>query len=174
MKPTLIILFLLISFSSFAQRRSYAQIGPVAYVATKGSQGYLGGVIGAGSSKGIGGIGLNLELIAKEKQVILPVYFDVRCYFGSKTNSIYVTLQPGYNFRNNPSTTEINVTYKDKGGIYTGVGAGYYVQNKKAPGLNVQLKYVFMQDKLKAVYQYYTTTKNTHAGFISLSALVVI
>ncbi|MBS1744472.1 MAG: hypothetical protein JST81_15695 [Bacteroidetes bacterium] len=174
MRRLFLLLMLGSSFQLQAQKRNYIQVGPAVYVSTKGSQGYIGGGLGAGASKGIGGLGIQMELIARERQVLLPVYADMRCYFGKKLNSVYVSLQPGYNFRNNPSTNEINVTYKDKGGMYAGAGIGYYVFNKKVPGLNVQLKYVFMQDKLKTIYQYYTTVKNTHAGFISLCAMVVI
>jgi hypothetical protein len=174
MKQIITLILLITTVSGFAQRRNYAQIGPVAYMATKGSQGFFGGGLGAGTSKGLGGIGINMELIARERQVVLPVYVDVRCYFGTKMTSVYVTLQPGYNFRNNPSKTEASVTVKDMGGFYAGIGGGYYINPTKGPGLNVQVKYVFMQDKLKTDHQYYETIKNTHAGFISLCAFVVI
>ena len=178
MKQILTLLMLIMAFSCFAQKRSYVQIGPVAYFNTGGGTGLLGGAVGAGSSIGHSGAGINVELLSRNKQFILPVYADVRFYFSNKTTSTYVTLQPGYNFRNSQEPIKPYSSTKDKGGVYLGAGVGYFAFGDKATGINLQLKYIFLQDRFlsTSVLPDNSVRKevlNTHEGFISLGAFMV-
>lgn len=178
MKKLLTLLLLTISFSSFAQRRSYVQIGPAAYLSTKGTSGYFGGGLGAGTSRGVGGAGIGIEMVSKGTQTILPVYADMRCYFSQKKTSLYATLQPGYHFRNSPVKTVDHINIKDKGGIYAGIGIGVYSFDRKSPGFNFQMKYVFMQDKVRKSYENSSAgdsfISSTHGGYLSLSFSLVL
>ena len=177
MKKLLTLLILIISFSSFAQRRSYVQIGPASYISTKGTSSFLGGGLGAGSSKGVAGAGIGIELVSQGKQTILPLYADMRCYFSQKKKSLYATLQPGYHFRNTPANIVDHVKTKDKGGIYAAIGIGLLAFDKKSPGFNIQLKYVFMQDKVRKTVEGSpdgSFISSTHGGYVGLSVAVVL
>ncbi len=178
MKQIFTLLMLITALFSSAQKRSYVQIGPAAYIHTGSGTGLLGGAIGAGSSIGYAGAGINVELLSRNKQFILPVYADVRFYFSSKTTSAYVTLQPGYNFRNSQEPIKPYATTKDKGGLYLGAGVGYFAFSDRSTGINLQVKYIFLQDRFlstSVLSDNYLRKQvlNTHEGFISLGAFVV-
>ncbi|MEO8771370.1 MAG: hypothetical protein ABI402_14845 [Ferruginibacter sp.] len=177
MKKLLTLLILTISFSSFAQRRSYVQIGAASYLSTKGASSFFGGGLGAGSSRGVAGAGIGIELVSQGKQTILPVYADMRCYFSPKKRSFYATLQPGYHFKNTAGSKVDHITIKDKGGIYAGIGIGLFAFDKKSPGVNFQLKYVFMQDKVRKTVEGSpdgSFISSTHGGFVGLNVAVVL
>lgn len=161
----------------FGQKRTYVQIGPAAYINTKGATGFIGGGIGAGSSIGLGGAGINVELLSRNKQLILPVYADMRFYFRQRINSPYVTLQPGYNFRNSQEPIKPHSTTKDKGGLYLGAGFGFFVFDKER-GVNFQLRYIFLQDRyttITTLADNYVRRQvlNVHEGLISFTAFVM-
>lgn len=180
MKKTYCFVFLCILCSQFsnAQRRSYVQVSGTTYINTSFPQNFVGGGLGAGVSRGKAGIGMNVELVAANSQLILPVYTDFRFYILPKTTSPYISLQAGYNFRNKPAVQKsLYTTSRDNGGVYTGMGIGHYISNYKKAGWNFQLKYTFMQDKIVTKYQHNGGSRvvnNTHADYISLSVAITI
>ena len=101
----------------------------------------------------------------------------MRCYFSQKKTSLYATLQPGYHFRNTPANIVDHVKTKDKGGIYAAIGIGLLAFDKKSPGFNIQLKYVFMQDKVRKTVEGSpdgSFISSTHGGYVGLSVAVVL
>ena len=62
--------------------------------------------------------------------------------------------------------------------MYLGAGVGYFAFGDKATGINLQLKYIFLQDRFlsTSVLPDNSVRKevlNTHEGFISLGAFMV-
>lgn len=123
----ILILFLAINFSSFAQKNKvrFHSINSFALIA--GESGYSTAfqtVNGIHFSNWFSGIGIGVD---NYKYKTLPLFFDARKYFGSEKRA-FVYGDIGYDFpmKNKPGKeVYYNDSYKFTGGIYTDVGIGF-------------------------------------------------
>lgn len=150
-KILLISLFYSLNTNAQERHKGFVHIGPAGYQALKGGSAAFGGTMGFGVFKGIGSLGIGVEVLSEKKLIKFPAYADIRIHLKKSATGPFVMLQPGYVIANNiisRQRTNVGTTVtKDVGGVYIGCGAGFLSLVDKV-GITCQVKFAVISSQL--------------------------